>query len=158
MKPEERNYAYIWDMLQAAQELLDMNEGSTYDDFIDDIKLMRATERGLEIIGEAARRLTLEFIAQHTDIQWHMMIGQRNIIAHEYGQIDYEMLYRTVVDDIPVMITQLKLILPEEEDEIINGVRLTTVPQLFISSSFADLPFYFEAVDHLATRQAGLFA
>jgi len=74
----------------------------------DDIKLMRATERSLEIMGEAARRLSPEFKEQHNQILWHLMIGQRNIIAHEYGQIDYEMLYKTVLEDVPAMITQLE--------------------------------------------------
>ncbi len=38
------------------------------------------------------------------------MIGQRNIIAHEYGQIDYELLYKTAIDDIPVLIANLEII------------------------------------------------
>jgi len=43
-----------------------------------------------------------------------LMIGQRNIIAHEYGQIDYDMLYKTVHEDVPAMIIQLQQILPNE--------------------------------------------
>ncbi len=115
MLPEERDYAYVWDMLQAAKELLEMNRGATFEVFIEDLKLMRATERSLEIIGEAARRLSEEFKRQHGQIQWHLMIGQRNIIAHEYGQIDYEMLFRTVIEDIPAMVEQLRAILPAED-------------------------------------------
>jgi uncharacterized protein with HEPN domain len=114
MLPEERNHAYVWDMLQAAIELQEMNQDSSFEDFIDDIKLMRATERSLEIMGEAARRLSPEFKTQHNQILWHLMIGQRNIIAHEYGQIDYEMLYKTVHEDVPAMIIQLKQMLPSE--------------------------------------------
>jgi len=117
MQPEERDHAYIWDMLQAANELMEMNRDVTYEVFPDDRKLMRATERSLEIIGEAARRLSDEFTDGHPEIHWHAMIGQRNIIAHEYGQIDYELLYRTVVDDIPVMIRQLGEVMPDVGDE-----------------------------------------
>jgi len=115
MLPEERNYAYVWDMLQAANELLEMNQGATFETFIDDIKLMRATERSLEIVGEAARRLSDDFKRQHAQIQWHLMIGQLNIIAHEYGQIDYEMLFKTVIEDMPDIVEQLSQILPEED-------------------------------------------
>jgi len=116
MLPEERDHAYVWDMLQAALELQEMNQGSSFEDFVDDIKLMRATERSLEIMGEAARRLSPEFKEQHNQISWHLMIGQRNIIAHEYGQIDYEMLYQTVREDVPAMIIQFQHILPNEGD------------------------------------------
>jgi uncharacterized protein with HEPN domain len=52
-----------------------------------------------------------------TGPNWHAIIGQRNIIAHEYGQIDYELLYRTVTDDIPVLIRQLEEIIPDVDDE-----------------------------------------
>lgn len=114
MLPEERDNAYVWDMLQAAKELLEMNRDVNFEDFIDDLKLMRATERSLEIIGEAARRLSSSFMDQHREVHWREIVGQRNIIAHEYGQIDYEILYRTVRDDIPLLIQQLEKILPKE--------------------------------------------
>jgi uncharacterized protein with HEPN domain len=68
MQSEERNYAYLWDMLQAASELIEMNRGVDYSGFMDDLKLMRATERSLEIIGEAARRLSDEFTAEQPAI------------------------------------------------------------------------------------------
>jgi uncharacterized protein with HEPN domain len=93
---------------------MEMNRDVTYEVFMDDIKLMRATECNLEIIGEAARRLSDEFMDGHPEIHWHAIIGQRNIIAHEYGQIDYELLYRTVLVDIPVMIRQLEQMIPDE--------------------------------------------
>jgi len=118
MQHEEKDYAYIWDMLQAARELIDMNHDVNFEAFLDDTKLIRATERSLEIIGEAARRLSPEFTSEHQEIEWHAMIGQRNIIAHEYGQIDYELLFRTVVDDIPVMTRQLEQMMPDVEDEL----------------------------------------
>jgi len=117
MPPVERDHAYLWDMLQAAHELMDMNRGVDFESFLDDTKLLRATERNLEIIGEAAKRLSHEFTSEHQEIEWHAMIGQRNIIAHEYGQIDYEVLYRTVVEDIPELIRQLKLLVPDVEEE-----------------------------------------
>jgi len=116
MKPEERDAAYLWDMLQAAREIADMNGGVGFNAFVDDLKLMRATERGLEILGEAARRVSPSFTEKHAQIAWRAMIGQRNIIAHEYGQIDYELLYRTVADDIPALIAQLTLLIRDFDD------------------------------------------
>jgi len=115
MQPDERDYAYLWDMLQAAKELMDMNQDVNFESFLDDTKLMRATERSLEIIGEAAGRLSKGFTSEHQEIEWQAIIGQRNIIAHEYGQIDYELLYRTVMDDIPELIRQLEQLVPDVE-------------------------------------------
>jgi len=116
MLPEERDAAYLWDMLQTAREIIEMNRGATYDTFIDDLKLMRATERSLEIIGEAARNVSPAFTGRHVQIAWRAMIGQRNIIAHEYGQIDYELLYHTVTGDVPDLIGQLEILLRDIGD------------------------------------------
>jgi uncharacterized protein with HEPN domain len=73
---------------------------------------MRATERCIEIIGEAARRVSKAAQQLHVDIPWSDFIGQRNILAHEYGQIDYELLYKTATEDIPQLIAALELLLP----------------------------------------------
>lgn len=74
--------------------------------------LLLAMEREVEIIGEAARRVSDTYTAAHPNVAWRQIIGQRNILAHEYGQIDHELLYKTVADDIPVLIVQLEKLLP----------------------------------------------
>jgi hypothetical protein len=68
MWPEERVYAYLWDMSQAANEVVDMVAGTSMEEFRKDLVLMRAVERSLEIIGEAARHvLTRRFRCSRTD-------------------------------------------------------------------------------------------
>lgn len=117
MQPEERDYAHLWDILQAARELMEMSRNVDYGGFMDDIKLMRASERSLEIIGEGANKLSKPFTGDHPEIEWRDIIGQRNIIAHEYGRIDYELLYRTIRDDIPELIRQLERLVPNVDKE-----------------------------------------
>ena len=118
MLPEERDPAYLWDMLQAAKEVDAMLEGRDIASFLDDRVLLWAIERGVEIIGEAALRVSVTYTTAHPEISWRKVIGQRNILAHEYGQIDHELLYKTAVEEIPVLIAQLQALLPPlEEDE-----------------------------------------
>jgi uncharacterized protein with HEPN domain len=114
MRPEERDGAFLWDMLAAAHDVQKIAGALTLEAFQSDIVRMRATERCLEIIGEAARRVSKEFQQSHADIPWSDIIGQRNILAHEYGQIDYELLYKTVVEDIPQLVSLLQGLLPSE--------------------------------------------
>lgn len=116
MPPEDRNLAFVWDMLQAAREVSDMNRGVSKDVFLVDTMLCRATERSLEIIGEAARRVSSEFMQAAPEIPWRRIIGQRNILAHEYGNIDYELLAETVNRDIPELIARLEALLPHEPE------------------------------------------
>ncbi len=118
MRPEDRDAAYLWDMLQAAREVEAMLEDHDLAAFLADRVLLWAIERGVEIVGETARRVSAPFMAAHPEMPWRKIIGQRNILAHEYGQIDHALLYKTAVEDIPELIGQLQALLPPlEEDE-----------------------------------------
>lgn len=117
MQPDARNPAYLWDMLQAAREVEAMLEEHDLAAFLADRVLLWATERGVEIISEAARRVSVSYMDAHPEIPWRKIIGQRNILAYEYGQIDHELLYKTAVEDIPALITQLQDLLPPLEGD-----------------------------------------
>ncbi|MDH5785912.1 MAG: DUF86 domain-containing protein [Chromatiales bacterium] len=116
MQPEGRDPAYLWDMLQAAREVEAMLEEHDLAAFLDNLILMRAVERSVEIIGEAARRVSEVYKAAHPEVPWRQIIGQRNIIAHEYGQIDHEVLYKTVDEYVPQLIILLTGLLPPLEE------------------------------------------
>ncbi len=116
MQPEGRDAAYLWDMLQAAREVELITENHDLSVLLDDIVLVRAFERSVEIIGEAAKRVSSSFMDSHQEIPWRQIISQRNILAHEYGQIDYEILYNTAVNDIPRLIVLIERFLPPLED------------------------------------------
>jgi len=61
MRPEERDFAYLWDMLEAARTALEFTRGTTFHDYDGDRKLQLAVERLVEIIGEAARHVSEPF-------------------------------------------------------------------------------------------------
>ena len=58
--------------------------------------LRGAVERHLEIIGEAANRVSPDFQANHPEIPWRRIIAQRHVIAHEYGEIKHELIWKVV--------------------------------------------------------------
>jgi len=117
MQPEDRDAAYLWDMLQAAREVDQMLDEYDLSAFLADLVMMRAIERSVEIIGESARRVSKSFQDSHQQIPWREIIGQRNILAHEYGQIDHELLFKTATDDIPALIEQIETLLPPLDDD-----------------------------------------
>ena len=117
MQPEERDVAYLWDMLQAAREVDSMLRDRDLAAFLADLVLVRAIERGVEIIGEVARRVSPPYMVAHPEIPWRIIIGQRNILAHEYGQIDHALLYKTATEDIPALIGQIQALLPPLEND-----------------------------------------
>jgi uncharacterized protein with HEPN domain len=95
MRPEQRDLSYLWDMRQAASGIMEFMLGVLYDLFEKDKKLRYAVERELIAIGEAAAHVSAEFQEHHSEIPWNQIIGQRNILAHKYGEILVERIWLT---------------------------------------------------------------
>lgn len=112
MKPGEWDTAHLRDMLEAAVEARELVAELKAEAFLKDRVRRRALERMLELVGEAARRVTLVGRAEHPEIRWRRIIGQRNILALEYGRIDPRLLYQTAREDMPSLIAALERILP----------------------------------------------
>lgn len=109
----ERDPAYLWDMHSAATELADALQEISLEQFLADKVLARATERWLEIIGEAARRISPDCMAANPHVPWRDIIGLRNILAHEYGQVDQQLVYATAMQDTPMLIEYLHALVEE---------------------------------------------
>jgi uncharacterized protein with HEPN domain len=107
MPLDERDAAHFWDMLSAAREVRGIVRGVTRNAFLDDRIRIRALERALELVGEAARRVSAPGQLAHPEIPWRAVIGQRNLLAHEYGRIDHAILYETARKDIPALVKAL---------------------------------------------------
>lgn len=71
------------------------------DAYEQDEMLRLAAESVLHRIGEAVARLGDEFTQAHPGVSWRQMKGMRNIVAHAYGAIDYEMVWTTLEQDLP---------------------------------------------------------
>ena len=111
MKPSERDAAHLWDMFEAARHAKELIADISYDELMEDMRTRYALERALEIIGEAARRVTPELQARHAEIPWKGIIGFRNVLAHEYGEIDYRRLFTVATQGVPALIASLQRML-----------------------------------------------
>ena len=108
MQPEQRDTAYLWDMLDAARMVEQLSSGQDFVRYSKDRRTQLAVERSLEIIGEAAGRVSDLFRNAHSEIPWRQIIGQRNILIHEYGEVKQERIWKVVKENIPQLIEQLK--------------------------------------------------
>jgi len=116
MQPDQRDKGYLWDMLDAAEAVLDFVRDKTPKDYLADRMLRGAVERHIEIIGEAARHVSAELKQAYPEIPWRAMIGQRNILAHEYGEVRHEMIWNVATMRIPDLIAAIRSILVEKEN------------------------------------------
>ena len=112
MRPEERDPAYLWDMLDAAETLQALAAGLSEAAYLADRKTQLAVERAIEILGEAARRVSPSFQQAHPEIPWSGIIGQRNVIAHEYGEINQERLWIVATVHVADLIPKLRKVVP----------------------------------------------
>lgn len=119
MPPENRDMSSLWDMLTAAKDVCDFTPGVRYDQYLKDRKLQLAVERSIEIIGEAARRVSQPFRETHPEIPWQSIIALRNVLAHEYAEVKQEAIWLVITENIPDLIQTLEALLtrfpPEKE-------------------------------------------
>lgn len=86
--------------------------GVTLSGYLADRKLQLAVERLLEIIGEAARNLSDSAKNDFPTVPWRAIVAQRNVLAHDYGDIKQERLWKVVIEHIPNLLTVLGPVVP----------------------------------------------
>jgi uncharacterized protein with HEPN domain len=99
-------------MLDAARRAVEFTRDVTLEDFLADEMRGMAVERTLEILGEAARRVSDGFRASHPEIPWRDLVGQRNVLAHDYGDIDQGRVWEAATQEAPQLVVLLEAILP----------------------------------------------
>jgi len=114
MLPREINY--FLDILQAAQLLETFVEDVDREAFENDVMRQAAVIRELEIIGEAARRISEETHQELSHIPWQGIIGMRNRLIHEYDNVDLDIVWDTVQNYVPQLIAELVQIVPPDEE------------------------------------------
>ena len=112
MSPEERDPKYLWDMLDSARAVRRYVSGVEWREYAGNRMLRRAVERELEIIGEAARNVSESLKKAHAEVPWVQIVGLRNVLAHEYGEIRQERLWAVATTHVPELISSLEGLAP----------------------------------------------
>jgi uncharacterized protein with HEPN domain len=102
-------------MLDHAREAYSLAESRSRADLETDRLLNFALVRLLEIIGEAANRVPIEDRSRYPNIPWPQIIGMRNRLIHGYDSVDFDILWPTLSEDLPPLITALESILTSED-------------------------------------------
>ena len=99
------------DMLHYSQEAVDITQGKTRQDLDNERLLNLAVVRLLEIIGEAANKIPREECLKYPEIPWHAIVSMRNRLIHAYGDIDLDIVWQVVKENLPTLIKNLKVII-----------------------------------------------
>lgn len=108
--PQREDNIRLRHMLDAAHEAVSFTQGKRRTDLDKDRKLLLSLTRLLEVIGEAAGKISAETQKATTQIPWPKIIGMRNRLIHAYFDIDFDEIWRTVQEDLPPLIAELEKI------------------------------------------------
>ncbi len=106
--------SYLLDMLVAARKAIRFSQNLTYEQFSHSDLHQNAIFKVLEIIGEAASRISEDTKAANPEMPWTNIVGLRNRIVHAYFEIDLDVVWKIVNDDVPALIHELERIAPSE--------------------------------------------
>lgn len=112
MLAEESDAALLHDMLHAAHAVMRYVSQKTNEAFLADEMLRDAVERRIEIIGEAARGVSSELRDAHPEIPWAKITTTRHILAHGYGEVDPNIIWRVATVYVPELIGLLEPLIP----------------------------------------------
>lgn len=107
----------VEDILQAIAEIQSFTDGMTFEDFQADTKTVRAVMCNISIMGEAASSVPLEIQSRFSEIPWAEMRGIRNVIIHEYFQVNLNILWRTIQQSFSPLVLQLSELLAQLDEE-----------------------------------------
>ena len=112
MRPP-RDEILLRDMLHHALLALDAVTGREREDLDSDFVLAAALERLIEVIGEAANKISEETKALAPDLPWHEVIGMRNRLVHGYASVDHDIVWDVVTGDLAPLIAEVRQLLSE---------------------------------------------
>lgn len=111
MSPERIYLDYIRDMLENAEKAMQFVEGMNFDEFSKDDKTHYAVVRALDVIGEAIKKIPSDLRSTYAEIPWRDIAGTRDKLIHEYFGVNVSVIWRTVQEDLPTLVKQLRIIL-----------------------------------------------
>jgi uncharacterized protein with HEPN domain len=110
-EPNPRDPAYVEHMLEAIARIRRYVGRKRRAGFLGDALLQDAVIRNIEIIGEAASRLSPEFAAQHAQIPWRDIVGMRHRLIHGYLNVNLVTVWEVIERDLPALAPRLRVLL-----------------------------------------------
>jgi uncharacterized protein with HEPN domain len=106
---------YLGNILDLATKVRQRVDGVSRDAYDDDEDLRLALAHLVQMIGEAARRVSPAFQAQHPEIPWRDMVGMRHRIVHDYMDVDYDIVWDVATVDLAELVAKIRPLVPTEE-------------------------------------------
>jgi uncharacterized protein with HEPN domain len=104
---------YLVDIISAMESIESFVEGLSFEEFQRDDKTASAVTRKFEIIGEASRNIPEEIKKKHPEVSWKEMAGMRDRLIHAYFGVDYNLVWITIKNRLPIAKQMIRNVLAE---------------------------------------------
>lgn len=112
---QKDDLVFLGHMLDTARKALDKIQGKNRSDYDADENLRLALAHLIQIIGEAARRVSPEWHTAHPEIPWSEIIGMRHKVVHDYLNVDEDIVWEVVTSDLSRLVAALERIVPPDD-------------------------------------------
>lgn len=113
--PLDRDPASVLDMIVAGRRVGEFIQGMGFEEFSTDLKTQSAVLLQLLILGEAAKRLSVDFREKHREIPWSEIMRMRDKLIHHYEEIDLQQVWKAASKDVPGLLLSLIGLIDEHE-------------------------------------------
>jgi uncharacterized protein with HEPN domain len=113
----QREHLYLQDIIEASDMIQTFLEGMDVSTFLASGLHKAAILQKLTVLGEAAARLPQVFREAHPQVEWRDIVAFRNIAVHAYFAVQWDIVWATATDDVPVLRRQVMEILQAENPE-----------------------------------------
>jgi uncharacterized protein with HEPN domain len=107
-----RDLVYVGHMLDMARKAVGKVQGLARDAYDTDENVRLALIHLVQVIGEAARRVSGAFTASHPEIPWENIVGMRHKVVHDYLGVDEDIVWQVVTEDLPKLVEALEPLVP----------------------------------------------
>lgn len=101
MREKIKDKTRLLHIIEGIDNIMEFKKDVDYESFVNNKLLKFGIFYNVAIIGEAAYKLTKEFVDAHSDVPWREIINMRHVLVHGYYQIDPEILWETINNDLP---------------------------------------------------------
>jgi uncharacterized protein with HEPN domain len=116
MSEKRSSFLLLYDIYQSVEKIEEFTRDISFEQLMADERTKDAILRNLQVIGEASKNLPESLITNHPEVDWSGLAGVRDIVTHRYFRVDWNLLWTSVHEELPVLKKQVRNLMNDEQE------------------------------------------